>query len=97
MSSDDFVVNNSGLAEANAELHAAVGVAGDIVDRLNQDLARMSTATQNSSLPLWQDLQTKWNGDYNLMVMQLEHGHRASVDAHEWYQNGDLQSVRIMS
>jgi hypothetical protein len=95
--SDNFVINNPALAEANDELNKAVGVAGQILDSLNGDLSRMGTATQNSAVPLWQDLQIKWNGDYSRMVTDLEAGHRASVDAHEWYQNGDLQSVRIMS
>jgi hypothetical protein len=94
--SDNFVVNNPGLEEANYELNAAVGLAGQIIEDLNTYLSQMGQATQNSAVPLWQDLQTKWNGDYLGMVQRLENGHRASVDAHEWYKNGDLQSVRIM-
>ncbi len=97
MYGDNFVINNPSLTEANHELGAAVSVAGQIIDDLNGVLARMCAATSNSAVPLWDDLQTKWNGDYQGMVSRLEGGHRASVDAHEWYQNGDLQSVRIMS
>jgi hypothetical protein len=95
--SDGFIVNNPGLQEANDELNKAVGVAGTIIDDLNAVLARMASATQNSAIPLWVDLQNKWNGDYQTMVTVLEAGHKASVDAHDWYLGGDLQSVRIMS
>jgi hypothetical protein len=95
--SDSFTINNPALAEVNDELKAAVWLVGDILDRLNGDLARMGSATQNSALPLWQDLQTNWNRDYGKMLIDLTGGHRASVNAHEWYLNGDLQAVRIMS
>jgi len=95
--SDDFQVNNPAVTTANEELNAAVGVAGTILDELNGHLARMATATQNSGLPLWADLQNQWNQAYDDMIVRLEAGHRASVDAHDWYLGGDLHSVRIMS
>jgi hypothetical protein len=95
--SDAFTITNPALSEANDELKTAVWLVGDILDRLNGVLARMGQATQNSAVPLWQDLQTNWNRAYHQMLIDLTGGHRASVNAHDWYLNGDLQAVRIMS
>ncbi len=95
--SDNFIVNNPGLQEANDELRTAVTTTGTILEDLNQVLARMASATQNSAVPLWSDLQNKWNGDYQYMAERLQTGHQASVNAHQMYLDGDQTSVRIMS
>ncbi len=92
-----FDINNPGLAGANDSLNAAVGTTKAILDDLNGVLQRMQQATNNSALPLWADLQNRWNGQYSDMVVRIENGHQASVDAHQFFLDGDAQSVRIMS
>ena len=95
--SNDFLVNNPGLQEANDSLNREVGQLGIILDDLNRVLQNMGVATQNRGVPLWADLQSTWNGQYLDMTTRLNAGYNSSVGAHEEYYAGDQQSVRIMS
>lgn len=93
----DFAVFNSQVEEANANFRSALAQVGRILEELNSYLRTMGEATQNKSVPLWQELQTQWNGQYHQQQVAMEGDCRASMGAHDAYKEGDQHTVRVMS
>lgn len=96
-SGDNFLVNNPGMDEVTFDLAGAVTKAGQLLEGTNQVLNTTAQATQNSGLPLWDDLRSQWSGAYDDMVTRLHSGAVSTGEAHDLYKQGDSQVVRIMS
>jgi hypothetical protein len=93
----DFTIRHTALSEANTEFKAAVNRAIAIIDHLNGVLRNVDTATQGSQVPLWEGQQAVWNTAQADMQNRLKSGADASLQAHDWFKEGEQASVRIMS
>ena len=94
--SDNFQVYNPGLDEDHAQLLGITNSVRRVVEDLNNVLAHLPNATQNSGVAPWSGLQNEWNTAYWDMNAQLASIHSGSVGAHEAYKAGDCQAYRAM-
>ena len=91
-----FYVNHGEHDEATALLGSAVQSMGTILDRLNQFLRQMNNAVHGQAAPLWEQQQNKWSGDYDIMVLALDSGHKATVNIGTTFLEGDRRGAQIM-
>ena len=91
-----FDINNDGLLDVNEQLYRSVGRIGNIIERLNEVLRNQGEALKGNASEIWADLQRDWTAAYADMQSKLNVTTLASINVHEIFKEGDLQSTRVM-
>lgn len=92
-----FNVFNASLEELNQEFAKSVRDVGEALIDLNASLNGMEEGLKGSPYNIWEENQSAWNKEYQVMVDDIQRESNKSFEVHDIFLEGDRAGQRIMS
>jgi uncharacterized protein YukE len=91
-----FAVNHGGMNDVNDGLNGSLQQMRAILAQLDNVLRNMPQAAGGKAVPLWSDLQLRWNGRCDDMDARLSAAQRANLLVATTFRDGDNNGARFM-